>query len=103
MDNYKNIDKNEARKILNLPVDKNIVGYVGLFKTMGMEKGINTMILSLKNLSEKVIMVFIGGKDEEITEYKKLAFENGVLENVFLRVAKTLKKWLFMNKPPMSW
>ena len=72
MDNYKNVDKNEARKILNLPLDKNVVGYVGLFKTMGMEKGIKTMIESLKNLSEKVIMVFIGGKSEEILEYKKI-------------------------------
>ena len=92
LDNYKNIDKNEARKILNLPVDKNIVGYVGLFKTMGMEKGINTMILSLKNLSEKVIMVFIGGKDEEITEYKKLAFENGVLEKCIFEGRKDFKE-----------
>lgn len=79
MDKYKNIDKTEARKILNLPVGKNIVGYVGLFKTMGMEKGINTMIQSLKKLDEDVIMVFIGGKNEEIAEYKKLAQENGVL------------------------
>ena len=80
LDNYKKIDKNEARKILNLPIDKNIISYVGLFKTMSMEKGINTMILALKNLSKNEIMLFIGGKNEEIKEYKKLAKENGVLD-----------------------
>ena len=72
MDNYKNVDKSEARRTLKLPLDKKIVGYIGLFKTMGMEKGINTMILALRNLSEDVIMAFIGGKDEEILEYKKI-------------------------------
>ena len=80
LDNYKKIDKNEARKILNLPIDKNIISYVGLFKTMSMEKGINTMILALKNLNKNEIMLFIGGKNEEIKEYKKLAKENGVLD-----------------------
>lgn len=92
MDKYKNIDKNEARKILNLPLGKNIVGYVGLFKTMGMEKGINTMIQSLKNSSEDVIMVFIGGKNEEIAEYKKLARENGVLDRCIFEGRKDFKE-----------
>jgi len=91
-DNYKNIDKNEARKILNLPIDKNIVGYVGLFKTMGMEKGINTMIESLKSLSENEIMVFIGGKNEEIAEYKKGAQENGVLERCIFEDRKDFQE-----------
>ena len=31
LDNYEKIDKNKTRKILNLPLDKNVVGYVGLF------------------------------------------------------------------------
>ena len=92
IDNYRHIDKNEARKILNLPADKNIVGYVGLFKTMGMEKGISAMIESLKNLSENEIMIFIGGKDEEIREYKKLAQENGVLERCIFEGRKDFKE-----------
>lgn len=80
LDAYKNIGKDEARKRLNLPNDRVLIGYVGLFKTMGMEKGINTMIESLKNLSDNAIMVFIGGKDKEILEYKKRAEEMGVLK-----------------------
>ena len=92
IDNYRCVDKNEARKTLNLPADKNIIGYVGLFKTMGMEKGINTMIESLKNLNENEIMIFIGGKDEEIKEYKKIAKENGVLERCIFEGRKDFKE-----------
>ena len=92
LDNYKNVDKSEARRTLKLPLDKKIVGYIGLFKTMGMEKGINTMILALRNLSEDVIMAFIGGKDEEILEYKKLAKENGVLDRCIFEGRKDFKE-----------
>ena len=55
---------------------------------MGMEKGIITMIKSLVFLDENVLMVFVGGKKEEILEYKKIANENGVLKDVFLRREK---------------
>ena len=44
---------------------------------MGMEKGIITMIKSLVFLDENVLMVFVGGKKEEILEYKKIANEKG--------------------------
>ena len=76
LDNYKNLDKNEARKILNLPTDKNVVGYIGFFKTMDMEKGIAIMIKSLSFLDKNFVMVFMGGRDVEISEYKKIAKEN---------------------------
>lgn len=92
LDAYKNIGKDEARKRLNLPNDRVLIGYVGLFKTMGMEKGINTMIESLKNLSDNAIMVFIGGKDEEVAEYKKLAQENGVLDRCIFEGRKDFKE-----------
>lgn len=92
LDNYKIIDKNETRKILNLPIDKNIVGYIGLFKTMGMEKGIITMIKSLVFLGENVSMVFVGGKKEEILEYEKLAQENGVLDRCIFEGRKDFKE-----------
>ena len=98
IDNYRCVDKNEARKTLNLPADKNIIGYVGLFKTMGMEKGINTMIESLKNLNENEIMIFIGGKDEEIKEYKKIAKENGVLERCIFEGRKDFKEVVFYEQ-----
>ena len=92
LDNYEKIDKNKTRKILNLPLDKNVVGYVGFFKTMGMEKGIVTMIKSLVFLDENVLMVFVGGKKEEILEYKKIANENGVLKRCFFEERKNFQE-----------
>jgi glycosyltransferase involved in cell wall biosynthesis len=77
---FKNVDKNQIRKILNLPIDKKFIGYVGLFKTMGMEKGVGTMIRSLPILSENMVMVFVGGKEDEIIEYKNLAIDLNVLD-----------------------
>ncbi len=70
---YESTDKNDARDKLRLPKDKKIVTYAGFFKTMGMEKGIRTMIASLPNLPDEVAMLFVGGKDSEILEYKAYA------------------------------
>ena len=92
LDNYKNLDKNEARKILNLPTDKNVVGYIGFFKTMDMEKGIAIMIKSLSFLDKNFVMVFMGGRDVEISEYKKIAKENGVLERCIFEGRKDFKE-----------
>ncbi len=76
---YGSFDKIELRKKLNLPLDKKIVSYVGLFRTMGLDKGIETMMKSLKYLSEDVLMVFVGARYNEIEEYKAVAEKEGVL------------------------
>lgn len=68
------------KKQLGLPFDKTLVGYVGLFKTMGMEKGLKTMIEAVTKLDMNKIMVFVGGKEEEIMEYKHYAVKFGVAE-----------------------
>lgn len=80
LDSYKNIDQKEARDKLKLPQDKKIVSYVGLYKTMGMEKGIDTMIESLQYLGDDVIMMFVGGRGNEINEYQEQARSIGVLD-----------------------
>lgn len=60
-----------------------LVGYVGFYKTMGMEKGVGIMISALSLvLNEKVKMIFVGGKDEEIEYYKRQAEVLGVQERV---------------------
>ena len=38
LDNYEKIDKNKTRKILNLPLDKNVVGYVGFLRLWAWKK-----------------------------------------------------------------
>jgi glycosyltransferase involved in cell wall biosynthesis len=78
LEKFKDMEKSAARMELGLPTDKKLIGYIGLFKTMGMEKGISTMIESLKYLPEDFEMVFAGGKEDEIEHYKKIADGLGV-------------------------
>lgn len=68
------------RKELELPEQDFLIGYVGMFTTMGMEKGISTMIDSLLYLDADNKMVFVGGKLDEITNYRKYAESKGVLD-----------------------
>jgi len=79
------------RKCLNLPADAFLVGYVGFYKTMGMSKGLDTMIQSLALIpDESVKMVFVGGRPKEIEEYEKMVKEKGVSERViFVPVVST--------------
>lgn len=62
-----------SRLELGLPKNKKLIGYVGLFKTMGMEKGIKTMVEALKYLSQEVAMVFVGARPGQAEEYIKIA------------------------------
>ena len=79
---YRNMpsEKQLLRKKLGLPESKFLVGYVGLYRTMGQEKGILTMIDSLEKLDKDVMMVFVGGKSAEITEYREYARTKGTQE-----------------------
>lgn len=67
------VSKAEAREQLHLPADKFLVGYVGMLKTMGMEKGIDTAITSLKYLPANVVLVLVGGNKQDVEQYEKLA------------------------------
>jgi glycosyltransferase involved in cell wall biosynthesis len=71
------------RTRLNLPNHAFLIGYVGFYKTMGMSKGVDIMMRSLAFISDdSVKMVFVGGRPQEIEEYKKTAKEIGVSERV---------------------
>jgi len=71
-------EKLPSRTALGLPEKRHLIGYVGLFKTMGQDKGITTMIKSLHDLQVDFTMVFVGGSDEEIKEYQSIADKEGV-------------------------
>lgn len=73
------LSKDELKIELGLPKDDFLTGYIGKFKTLGMEKGIATMIEALPLLNKEVKMVFVGGEDAEIKEYKSLANRFNVL------------------------
>lgn len=68
-----------SRAELGLPEGKYLVGYVGLFKTMGFDKGLGTMIDALAFLPPDVSLAFVGGSLGEIAEYAASAREHGVL------------------------
>lgn len=71
------------RTKLGLPKDSFIIGYVGFYKTMGMAKGLDTMIRALELIEDRdITMAFVGGRAKEIEEYKSLAREKGVLDRV---------------------
>ncbi len=68
-----NSNKDELRDELNLPKDNFIVGYIGKFKTLEMEKGIAVMLEALPMVDKDVKMIFVGGEKLEINSYKALA------------------------------
>lgn len=71
------------RNTLGLPEGKVIIGYIGYFKTFGLEKGIPTMIRALALLPDNFVMAFVGGKEAEIQEYTNLAISIGVNKRCF--------------------
>lgn len=82
-----NIDlsKGQARSKLSLPQDKKLIGYVGQLRTMGMEKGIDLAIKSLKSLPENVNLVLIGGSKDDINFYKTLSKSENLIKRVIFK------------------
>lgn len=76
----KNLSKEQARQKLNLPVDEKIVCYIGKFRTMGMDKGIDDILRAIKDLD--LLFVAVGGSSQDIEHYKAAAEKIGVKEKV---------------------
>ena len=72
--------KEECRKKLNLPLDKNLILYTGhLYKW----KGVETLALASKFLSEKELIVIVGGIKWYLSDFKKFVKKNN-LEKVLV-------------------
>ena len=66
------ISKENARRKLNLPQGKKLIGYVGMLRTLGMEKGIGTALEAFSGLnSPNAILVLVGGYQSDIDFYKQ--------------------------------
>jgi len=78
-----NIDDNKEiwRKELNLPLDKKLVVYVGgLYK----EKGIEQILLTAQKLQNKdIVFALVGGKKEQIDQWKKYCAEKNISNIIF--------------------
>jgi glycosyltransferase involved in cell wall biosynthesis len=77
--------KHVAQKKLGLPFNKTLIGYVGMLRTMGMDKGIAVAIEALSQLDASSLLVLVGGSADDIEFYKKKARELGVAERVIFR------------------
>lgn len=75
LNKFLEITKEQAREKLNLPKDKKLIGYMGLFTTLRMEKGIGTMVKALNYLNDNMNMVLVGRREREGVDYDKLAKE----------------------------
>ncbi|MFA6551937.1 MAG: glycosyltransferase [Candidatus Paceibacterota bacterium] len=75
----------KAKEELKLPIDKKLIGYVGSLKTMSMEKGVSSAILSLMNLDSSYLLCLVGGELKDINFYKNFSKEHS-LENRVLFV-----------------
>lgn len=85
-------EKFKVREKLKLPLHKKIIGYVGSFHTVGMEKGIATILEALKLLQNpKVIFLAVGGDKISIEKYLAEAARLKVAERVIFqgRIAAT--------------
>ena len=76
------ISINEARKKLKLPEDNFIVTYVGMLRTMGMEKGMTILFRVIKKLPNKFILMLVGGTGGDISFYKNIVNAEGLSARV---------------------
>ncbi len=62
--------RDEARRILGLPADIPLVGYVGKYSALGMKKGVETFMDAVSLLPRPAHGVIVGGVDDELNIMK---------------------------------
>lgn len=75
--------KEELRRDLNLPPDKKIVCYVGTYKTMGMGKGVDELIIAFPEVLKKnpdAFLLLVGMDEQSKLEVEALIRQSGILE-----------------------
>lgn len=74
--------KEECRGRLGLPQDRAIIGYIGRFRTMEMEKGIPELVQAMAHLrslnGKEPLLLCVGGPMESVPFYLDLARRYGV-------------------------
>jgi glycosyltransferase involved in cell wall biosynthesis len=86
--------KRECRLRLSLPEGRPIVGYIGRFEAVGLEKGIPDLVRAMKSLPSvdgiEPLLLCVGGPMNSVPEYYDLALRIGIAE----------KRLLFMDRVP---
>ncbi|MFN3422178.1 MAG: glycosyltransferase family 4 protein, partial [Armatimonadota bacterium] len=77
--------KEECRRQLGLPLDRPIIGYIGRFRTMEMEKGIPELIEAVRYLplinGSDPLLLCVGGPMDVVPNYLDLAHRIGLPEH----------------------
>lgn len=75
--------KEEARIRFDIRIDRNVIGYVGRLKTLGMEKGVGDLLraLALLQNTKKFFGLIVGGPEAERHEYAELARSLNLTKN----------------------
>ena len=75
-------DKTAVRQQLNLPLNRLIIGYIGRFETMGMDKGIGLLIEAISQLPRDLdpppLLLCVGGPLDNVATYQQKAARLGV-------------------------
>jgi glycosyltransferase involved in cell wall biosynthesis len=86
--------KRECRIKLDLPLRPKIIGYIGRFKTMGLEKGIPELVRAMAHLQSvngaEPLLLCVGGPMDPVPWYLALAQQTGVQQ----------KRLKFVNRVP---
>jgi len=65
--------KEECRRLLELPLERPIIGYIGRFQTMGMEKGVPELIEAMAHLpsvnGKRPLLLCVGGPMSVVQGY----------------------------------
>jgi len=74
--------KEDCRRRLGLPLERPIIGYIGRFRTLEMEKGIPELVEAMKDLSSvngaEPLLLCVGGPMDAVPTYLELARRIGI-------------------------
>ncbi len=72
--------REDARETYKIQTERLVVGYIGRLKTLGMEKGVGSLLEALKYLhdSHEFFGLVVGGPETDRKEYEALAIEYGL-------------------------
>jgi glycosyltransferase involved in cell wall biosynthesis len=70
-----------CRQQLQLPIDRFIIGYIGRFRAMAMEKGISELVAAIAQLppgGQEPLLLCVGGPMDAVPTYQKEAEQMGL-------------------------
>ncbi len=91
--------KEEARRALELPMDKVIIAYVGRLETVGKEKGVSDILKAFKLINrDNLLLCIIGGPEELKNKYSREVEDMGIQgSTIFLGQIKYNKVPLYLR------